>query len=125
MAFCSRCGVTNPDSANFCNACGAPVAQVLPPTPIAWNTPPPQPVIPVVPAYVLVRPTKSVGAAILLAIFFGPLGMLYSTVPGALAMMLISFVLFFLTAGFSVFLTWPVCIVWAAIAADSHNRGLR
>jgi len=124
MAFCSQCGMQNPNAANFCNSCGAPVAQVLPPAPAAWNVPPPQPA-PVVPAYIVVRPPKSVGAAIILAIFFGPLGMLYSTVSGALAMMFISFVLIFLTAGFSVLITWPICIIWSALAAESHNRALR
>lgn len=123
MIFCSCCGRSNPDAANFCNGCGAPVPQILPPAP-AWNTPPRQHVIPVAPVYGIVRPPKSVGAAILLALFFGPMGMLYSTVPGAVAMMVISFVLFLFTAGFSVFITWPVCIIWAALAAESHNRGL-
>ena len=121
MAFCSRCGMSNPDAANFCNGCGAPVAQVLPPAPVAWNSP--QPVIPIAPAYVVVRPPKSVAAAIILAVFFGPLGMLYSTVAGALVMMLVSFVLAIMTAGISFFLTWPICIIWAAVAADAYNRG--
>jgi hypothetical protein len=39
--------------------------------------------------------------------------------------MLISFILFFLTAGFSVLITWPICIIWSALAAESHNRALR
>jgi hypothetical protein len=124
MAFCSQCGMQNPNAANFCNSCGAPVAQVLPPAPAAWNAAPPQ-AVPVIPAYIVVRQPKSVGAAIILAIFFGPLGMLYSTVSGALAMMFISFVLFFLTAGFSVFITWPICIIWSALAAESYNRAMR
>lgn len=125
MAFCSRCGISNPAGANFCNACGAPVAQVLPPAPAAWNTPPPQPVVPVVPAYVVVRPPKSVGVAIVLAVFFGPLGMLYSTVPGALVMIFVTLFFGILTAGISAFITWPICVIWAALAADTYNRGLR
>lgn len=123
MAFCSQCGMQNPNAANFCNSCAAPVARVLPPAAAAWNSPPP--LVPVVPAYIVVRPPRSVGAAIILTIFFGPLGMLYSTVPGALTMMFISFVLFFLTAGFSVFITWPICILWSALAAESYNRTRR
>ena len=123
MALCSRCGMSNADSANFCNRCGAPVAQVLSPAPAVWNTPPP--VVPVVPAYVVVRPPKSVAAAILLTIFFGPLGMLYSTVPGALVMIVVSLVLGAMTAGVSLLITWPTCIIWGAMAVDSYNRGLR
>jgi hypothetical protein len=48
--------------------------------------------------------------------------MLYSTVPGALVMLLISIVLGALTMGISLFITWPICMVWAAIAAQNHNR---
>ena len=99
------------------------MAQVLPPAAAAWTTQPPA--VTVVPAYVLVAPPKSVGVAILLTVFFGPLGMLYSTVPGALVMMFVSFVLAIMTAGISFFITWPVCIIWGAMAADSYNRGRR
>jgi hypothetical protein len=74
-------------------------------------------------AYVIPRPAKSVGAAILLTFLFGPLGMLYSTVPGALVMLAISVVLAFATAGISVFITWPICIIWGAVAAQSYNEG--
>lgn len=126
MAFCSRCGMTNPDNANFCNVCGAAVAQVLPPAQAVWNPPPLParvPAFPSAPGYVLVRPAKSVGLAILLAILFGPLGMLYSTVSGALLMMFVSFMLGFLSASISLFVTWPVCVIWAALAAESYNRG--
>jgi hypothetical protein len=75
-------------------------------------------------AYVPV-PQKSVGLAILLTILFGPLGMLYSTVPGALVMLVVSVLLAFATAGISLFLTWPICVIWGAIAAQSYNTGRR
>jgi hypothetical protein len=117
--------MANPDNANFCNVCGAAVARVLPPARLAWNAPPRYPRVPMMrtaPAYIAVRPAKSVGVAIILAMFFGPLGMLYSTVPGALFMLFISFVLRFVSAGMAIFLTWPVCVIWAAVAAESHNR---
>ena len=126
MAFCSRCGLSNPDHSNFCNACGAPVGRILPPARTAWNTPPPltrMAVGPAAPAYVVVRARKSVGVAILLAMFFGPLGMLYSTIPGALFMLVASFLLGTMTAGASVVVTWPICVLWAAMAADAQNRG--
>ena len=60
---------------------------------------------------------KSMAVAFLLTFFFGPLGMLYSTVAGALIMLVVSVVLGFLTAGLSLFVTWPICIIWAMMAA--------
>jgi uncharacterized RDD family membrane protein YckC len=71
---------------------------------------------------VVVNESKSVGIAILLTVLFGPLGMLYSTVPGALIMIAISIVLGFFTLGFSLLLTWPASIVWGAMAASAHNQ---
>lgn len=77
---------------------------------------PPRPMVVMVP--------KSVGTAIVLAIFFGPLGMLYSTVPGGLVMLLINVILVIPTLGTVLFITWPAGIVWAAVAANTHNSKL-
>lgn len=72
----------------------------------------------------VIVPTKSVGIAILLTFFFGPLGMLYSTIAGALTMFILNVLAIFLTAGLGLFVTWPIGIVWAAVAASSHNKSL-
>jgi uncharacterized protein DUF2510/zinc ribbon protein len=68
---------------------------------------------------------KSVVGAVLLALFFGPLGMLYATVPGALIMFAISFPILILTLGFGLLITLPICAIWAGIAANSHNTRLQ
>ncbi len=70
----------------------------------------------------IVLPAKSVGTAVLLAILFGPLGMFYSTVGGALIMLIISPLLAALTFGLSLFITWPICVIWAASAASGYNQ---
>ncbi len=66
--------------------------------------------------------TKSPGIAILLTILFGPIGMFYSTIGGAIVMLLVSLVVGLVTFGFGLLITWPICILWAAIAASSYNR---
>lgn len=71
---------------------------------------------------ILMPATKSVGVAFLLTFLFGPLGMLYSTVAGALVMIVVSIVLGFFTLGFSFFVTWPICMIWGCLAASSHNQ---
>lgn len=91
-------------------------------------------------------PTKSVGVAFLLTVLFGPLGMLYSTVGGALVMIGIDLVLAVLT-GIIVFAislltlgvgsvlvilaplvgipTWIASIIWGCLAASRHNERMR
>ena len=67
---------------------------------------------------------KNVGIAILLAIFFGPVGMLYSTILGAVVMFLPCLLIGLLTFGFGWILTIPICALWAAIAASRYNQKL-
>lgn len=80
----------------------------------------PRPMVPVV----VVRNQKSVGVAILLSFFFGPLGMLYSTVGGAFIMFMVTIFAMAFTFGLGIFVTWPICVLWAAHAASEHNRRL-
>lgn len=72
----------------------------------------------------IVIPTKSVGLAIFLGAAFGPLGLLYSTIIGAVVMFLVNIFVGLVTFGFGLFLTWPICAVWAAVAAQAYNRRL-
>jgi Protein of unknown function (DUF2510) len=67
---------------------------------------------------------KSVVAAVLLALFFGPLGMLYATLVGALVMFAINIVVVVVTLGLGLLITVPIGAVWAGIAASSHNDQL-
>lgn len=70
----------------------------------------------------VVLTTKSPGIAILLTILFGPIGMFYSTIGGAIVMLLVSLIVGVVTLGFGLLITWPICILWAALAASSYNR---
>lgn len=71
---------------------------------------------------VVVVGQKSVIVAVLLAFFFGPLGMLYATPVGALVMFGINLVVGIFTLGIGLAITWPACAIWAGIAADKHNK---
>jgi len=78
------------------------------------------------PAVVTVSPPKSVGVAFVLTFFFGPLGMLYSTVSGALIMIGISIfggiIVGILTLGLAWLIwgpaMWLTSIVWGCVAAE-------
>lgn len=61
---------------------------------------------------------KSVVVALLLTFLFGPFGMFYSTIVGGLVMVPVSIVGIFLTFGLSIFITHPICMIWAAVAAS-------
>ena len=87
--------------------------------------PPPAPVAVQQTTVIQVGGQKSVVGAVLLAFFFGPLGMLYATVPGALIMFVISFPILFVTLGLGLIVTLPICAIWAGIAASSHNTRLQ
>lgn len=97
-------------------------AQDAPPSAPAYSYPPQQVV------HVLAVPAKSPGLAALLAGLFGPLGMLYVTVPGALVMFcanLVIMVLGVLTLGLGLllgFFTWVGGIIWAYTEANNHNQ---
>jgi hypothetical protein len=64
---------------------------------------------------------RSVGVALLLTFFFGPLGMLYSTVVGALVMLGLGFVLGILTLGLWFLVAWPIQMIWAGVAAANSG----
>jgi hypothetical protein len=70
---------------------------------------------------VIAAPGKSVGVALVLTFFFGPFGMFYSTVSGALVMLGVLFIGGFVVFGLFWLLFWPLAwagsMVWGALAA--------
>lgn len=73
---------------------------------------------------VVTKSTKSVGIAVALSFFFGPLGMLYSTILGAIIMFIISLVVGIITLGIGLIVTIPICAIWGGVAAHLHNKKL-
>jgi hypothetical protein len=68
---------------------------------------------------------KNVAGAVVLAFLFGPLGMLYATIAGGIVMFFVNIVVAFLTLGLGLFFTIPLGMVWAGMAASSHNKQLQ
>lgn len=86
--------------------------------------PPPSPAVVQQTTVIQVGSQKSVAGAVLLALFFGPIGMVYSTVPGALVMFVVSLIVVIPTLGLGLLVTLPAGALWAGIAASNHNKGL-
>ena len=78
------------------------------------KTPQPQPII--------VQTQKSPSTAAILALFFGPLGMLYSTVTGAVVMFIITAIVGFVTLGIGLLVTLPICSIWAYVSVKNQNQ---
>lgn len=100
------------------------VPQATPPAPPSYQAAPPPSYQGVPQAAPPLRPrveTKSVALAAVLGFFFGPLGMLYSTVVGAAVMFVVCTFVGFVTFGFGLILMWPICAIWAAVSASATN----
>ncbi len=69
---------------------------------------------------------KSVILSLVLTAFLGPLGMIYSTVLGAIIMGALYLVLGILTAGMALIVLHPICIIWGVWAThrDNVNAGV-
>lgn len=124
MKTCPACSTQLCEDASFCSQCGRSVeagtaasTQASPP-PYAYHAPTYGMYAPrYMYGYV---PRKSVAAAIVLTIFFGPLGMFYSTVEGALIMCVVTF--FAMFTGVGLLIAWPACVIWGAMAAENYNQ---
>lgn len=113
-SYCVNCGSQISPDVTFCSNCGSKV-NVEVSSQLQNN---------IKPATVVIDRTKNIGIAIILTVFFGPLGMLYSTITGAIVMMILSVLIAIVTLGFGLLITWPICIIWAGIAASNHNKQL-
>lgn len=134
MKKCPKCGKMLEEDATFCTECGTNVGEVfaeeVEQAVTQESTSAPQDTIPQEmpvnpkPQVIVVQSLKSMGLGLVLTFFFGPLGMLYSTVVGSLIMMVITGLVFLLTFGLGVLVTWPICMVWTYIAIKKHNQRL-
>ncbi len=75
-------------------------------------------------AQVLLSRKKSMGMALLLTLLFGPLGMFYSTVLGGVVMIVLTLVVGLPTMGLGLLLTWPIGLIWTAIAVKNQNDAI-
>lgn len=76
---------------------------------------------------VLIAPYKSVLAALLLGLFLGPIGLLYSTVIGSIIMTILVVIAIALNShlgGFFVYLFWAISLYWNVAAVNRYNKRL-
>lgn len=68
--------------------------------------------------------SKSVTLALVLTLFFGPLGLFYVRAWGAVALVTLAVVAVVPTMGFVLVFVWPASIVWAAFAASKQHHDI-
>jgi hypothetical protein len=64
---------------------------------------------------------KDVRTAVLLAVLFGPLGLMYATVGGGLFALFLMIVLGVFTVGIGLIPVWLLSVLWAYLSA-SHSQ---
>lgn len=69
-------------------------------------------------------PYKNLGIALLFSIFFGPLGLLYSTVRGGAIMLLVAFIVISSRFPVPIILMWISCCIWSVMATNRYNNQL-
>lgn len=125
MKSCPACKREFQEDDNFCNQCGYALQHGAAANATTQVPPPPYPYARYgvsIPSAMCYYPRKSVAASILLTIFFGPLGLFYTTAEGALIMCVVTF--FSMFTGIGLLIAWPACVVWGAMAAEAYNRRL-
>lgn len=64
---------------------------------------------------------KSQFTGFLLTLFFGPLGLFYSSMPATLGFVIASLAFGAVTMGFAIFLIWPISIIVGFFTVSNHN----
>ncbi len=133
---CPQCGAGTHQEAIICIKCGIKLEETIAPQPqrnplnsifgqsglTINNQNAAQPNRAVGNNVVIVGGQKSMGVAILLAFFFGPLGLLYVSVPGGLILMFVGLIGLIIWP--LLLIPWLGSIIWAIIAVSNQNASL-
>ncbi len=71
---------------------------------------------------VVLNPLRSPIAALLLAIFLGPIGLIYSSIIGAIILIFLLLVSYGAHSMYALVLIWLLGCFWSVIAANRYNR---
>ena len=74
----------------------------------------------------MVKPagSKSVWVSLIFTFFFGFLGLFYSTVAGAIVMLILYLTVGLFTGGIGLLILHPITMIWGAVAVSNHNQKL-
>jgi hypothetical protein len=69
--------------------------------------------------------SKSVAVALLFSVILGPVGLLYASFWGGVAMIVLGVVVVSSKLLFPIILLWIICCVWSVRAVELYNRKLQ
>ncbi len=72
--------------------------------------------------YKPVLPLKSLAGALLLAVFLGPVGLLYASSIGGTIMIVLVFIILCSKVVVPTLLAWLICCIWSVVAVNRYNR---
>lgn len=67
-------------------------------------------------------PFKNVATSLMLTIFFGPVGLLYSSFWGGFLMVFLFMLVMSSELIFPMVLIWVICSIWGVSATEKYNR---
>lgn len=67
-------------------------------------------------------PTKNTSLALVLALFLGPLGMLYTTKTGGFIFLILSMTALLLNLGTGLIVLWILQLLWTGISVYRYNK---
>lgn len=67
-------------------------------------------------------PFKSVAAALMFTLFLGPLGLLYASFWGGIAMLPVGFLVISASYPYPIAIYWFLCSVWGVGAVNAYNK---
>lgn len=71
---------------------------------------------------VVLNPLRSPIAALLLTIFFGPVGLIYTSIVGAIILIFLLLVAYGAHSTYALALVWLLGCFWSVVAANRYNR---
>jgi hypothetical protein len=67
-------------------------------------------------------PFKSLAGALLLSIFFGPVGLLYASTLGGIAMIILGCITVSSLLPVPIIIVWLGSCIWSVVATNEHNK---
>ncbi len=67
-------------------------------------------------------PLKNLAGALLFTVFLGPVGLLYASSTGGIAMIILGFIVACCQYPIPIIMVWLICCIWSVLAVNRYNK---